>query len=203
MNETGSVKFSYDHFQAELKRFPEFDELNRVRRKLVDLGMVGRDANGIGFGNLSVRDDMTSQFYITGSGTGGIAELAPADFSRVIDYDFARNWLRCEGGRIASSESLTHAAVYQADPAARAIIHCHDLRLWNALLANNVPATPKGVEYGTPEMALAVQRLFQTTNLKDQRIFVMTSHHGGLVAFGKDMADAFAVLRPSKVLPSK
>jgi ribulose-5-phosphate 4-epimerase/fuculose-1-phosphate aldolase len=196
VSETGSVKFTCDRVEAKLTRFPEFDELNRCRRKLIDLGMVGVDANGIGFGNLSVRDDVTSsQFYITGSGTGGIAGLTPADFARVVAYNFAQNWLRCEGARVASSESLTHAAVYESDPNVRAVIHCHDLKLWETLLQNgNVHNTPKGIEYGTPEMAFAVQRLFQTTDVKAQKIFVMTSHEGGLIAFGKEIGEAFAAL---------
>jgi len=195
VSETGSVKFSCDQVPAKIASFAGFKELYRCRRKLIDLGMVGIDPNGVGFGNLSVRDGATSAFYITGSGTGEIADLAPADFSRVLACDFARNWLRCEGARIASSESLTHAAVYQSDPNARAVIHCHDLKLWKEFLAsNNVLATPKGAAYGTPELAYAVQRLFQTTDVKDQKIFVMTAHEGGLIAFGNTMAEAFAVL---------
>ena len=195
MNETGSVKFSCDRVNAELSRFAEFEELNRVRRRLVDLGIVGIDANGIGFGNLSVRDGASSLFYITGSGTGGIAELTPADLSRVVSFDFSRNWLRCEGA-LASSESLTHAAVYESDPEAGAVIHVHDLKLWNALLKKkNIPATPNGVAYGTPEMAKAVQGLFQTSDLKDRRILVMTAHDGGLVTFGKTITEAFDILK--------
>jgi len=196
VNETGSVKFSCDQVPSEISSFDGFDDLNRIRRKLIGLGVVGIDANGIGFGNLSVRDGVSSRFYITASGTGGISELVPADFSRVVDYDFSRNWLRCEGVRIASSESLTHAAVYEANPDANAVIHCHDLKLWKALLRKkNVTATPEGIVYGTPEMARAVEQLFQTTELKNQKILVMTAHEGGLVAFGKTMSDASAVLQ--------
>ena len=44
-------------------------------------------------------------------------------------------------------------------------------------------------------MAYAVQRLLQATGVKDLKIFVMTSHEGGIVAFGKNIADAFATLR--------
>ena len=194
MSETGSVKFSCDQLPATISDFAGLKELNRCRRQLVDLGLVGVDANGVGFGNLSVRDGATSRFYITGSGTGGLAELTPADFSRVLAYDFARNWLRCEGARIASSESLTHAAVYDSDPSANAVIHCHDAKLWAALLGK-APSTPNGIEYGIPEMAYAVHHLFQTTNVKEQRIFAMTAHEGGLVAFGRNMAEAFATLQ--------
>lgn len=193
MNETGAVKFKCEQVAKGLSRFAELDELNLVRRKLVNLGMVGVDADGISFGNLSVRDGATSQFYITASGTGSLTELTLTDFSRVVAYDFVENWLRCEGPRIASSESLTHAAVYESDPTARAVIHCHDVKLWSALL-ENAPATAKAVEYGTPEMAYAVQRLFETTDVKEKQIFVMTVHHGGLVTFGKNVANAFGLI---------
>ena len=194
MNETGSVKFKCDRVEAELTRFAGFDALNECRRKLLDLGMVGLDANGIGFGNLSVRDGTNfSRFYITGSGTSGIANLKPTDCARVVAYDFGKNWLRCEGSTIASSESLTHAAVYECDPTARSVIHCHDLKLWTALL-HQVPTTAKTAEYGTPEMANAVQQLFKTTDVKRAKIFVMAAHDGGIVAFGNDLQEAFEKL---------
>jgi ribulose-5-phosphate 4-epimerase/fuculose-1-phosphate aldolase len=194
VNETGSVKFKCDRVEATLPRFAGFNELNECRRELLDLGMVGVDANGVGFGNLSVRDGTNfSRFYITGSGTGGIAELKPADCARVVAYDFDKNWLRCEGSTVASSESLTHAAVYECDPTARSVIHCHDLKLWTALL-NKVPTTSKTAEYGTPEMAQAVRRLFETTDVKRAKIFVMAAHDGGIVTFGNDLQEAFEKL---------
>ena len=194
MSETGSVKFKCEQAPIEISRFAGFAELNRYRRKLLDLGMVGVDPNGIGFGNLSVRDGATAQFYITGSATAGIVELTPADCAKVVGYDFARNWLRCEGQTIASSESLTHAAVYESDPTARAVIHCHDINLWSALLGK-APTTPKRAEYGTPEMAYAVRRLFKATDVEKRKIFVMAGHDGGLVTFGKDLQEAFGILR--------
>jgi len=193
VSETGSPKFKCEQLTAKLSRFPGFDELNSCRGKLLHLGMVGVYANGVSFGNLSVRDGATSQFYITGTSTGSIAELTPADFAKVVAYDFARNWLQCEGSRVASSESLTHAAVYESDSTVRAVIHCHDLKLWSAL-SGKARATPMGVDYGTPEMAHAVKRLFQNRDVKDQKILVMSGHHGGLIAFGKDSAEAFEVL---------
>jgi ribulose-5-phosphate 4-epimerase/fuculose-1-phosphate aldolase len=173
--------------------FPGFAELNEYRRKLLKLGMVGVDANGIGFGNLSIRDGATSRFYITGSATGGITLLTPSDYARVIAYDFARNWLQCEGSSVASSESLTHAAVYESDPTTCAIIHCHDIKMWSALL-HKVPTTPEKVEYGTPEMAYAVRGLFDNTDVRKKKVFVMTGHKGGLVGFGRNLAEAFGVL---------
>ena len=196
MSETGSVKFKCQQVTMEISRFAGFAELNRYRRKLLDLGMIGVDASGVGFGNLSIRNGATSRFYITGSATGRISELKPADYAKVVAYDFARNWLQCEGSTVASSESLTHAAVYESDPSARAVIHCHDIKLWGALL-DKAPTTPKRVEYGTPEMAYAVRRLFDITDLKRRKILVMMAHNGGLVTFGRDLQEAFGILMGS------
>ena len=196
MNETGSVKFKCEQVPIEISRFAGFAELNRYRRKLFARGMIGVDASGVGFGNLSIRNGATSRFYITGSATGGISELMPANCAKVVAYDFARNWLQCEGSAAASSESLTHAAVYESDPTARAVIHCHDMKLWAALL-DKAPTTPKRVEYGTPEMAYAVRRLFEATDVEKRKIFVMAAHDGGLVTFGKDLQEAFGILMRS------
>ena len=135
------------------------------------LGLIGVDANGVGFGNLSIRDGATSRFYITGSATGGIADLIPSHYARVVAYDFAKNWLRCEGSTVASSESLTHAAVYESDPTVFSVIHCHDVKLWAALLEEEAPATPKEVEYGTPEMAYAVRSLFNSHGCEEEKDF--------------------------------
>jgi hypothetical protein len=77
VSETGSVKFTCQQVPVEIGAFTGFAELNEYRRELLELGMIGVDANGIGFGNLSIRDDATSRFYITGSGTGGTADLIP------------------------------------------------------------------------------------------------------------------------------
>ena len=196
MSETGSVKFRCEQVAVEISRFAGLAELNRYRRKLLSLGMIGVDASGIGFGNLSIRNGATSQFYITGSATGRIPELTPSDYAKVIAYDFARNWLQCEGSTVASSESLTHAAVYESDSTAGAVIHCHDMKLWAALL-DNAPTTPKRVDYGTSQMAYAVQRLFEITDVKKRKIFVMAAHEGGLVTFGKDLPEAFGILMRS------
>ena len=189
------VKFACESRRCGTKitPFEGFAELNAYRQKLLQLRLIGVDANGIGFGNLSIREGATDNFYITGSATGGKPELTPADCPRVVAYDFKRNWLRYEGFAIPSSESLTHAAVYEADANAGSVIHCHDSRLWAALL-DRAPTTSEGVDYGTPEMADEVKRLFQVSDVQSRKILVMAGHKGGIVAFGKDLEEAFAVL---------
>src|SRR5262245_5134110 len=111
MNESGAVKFEFETDNQALAPFAGFEELNAVRQKLRRLGLIGVDINGIGFGNLSLRTGKGDAFYITGSGTGRYAELQLKDYARVISWDFARNWLCCQGCVTASAESLTHAAI--------------------------------------------------------------------------------------------
>ncbi len=176
------IKFTCERAAAEIAPFDGLAELNAYRRKLLQLRLIGVDANGIGFGNLSIRDGTTNNFYITGSATGGIPELTLADCAKVVAYDFKRNWLRCEGSAIPSSESLTHAAVYASDTDTGAIIHCHDSKLWAALL-NRAPTSSNAVEYGTPEMAYEVTRLFKVTDVRRRKILVMAGHEEGIVAF--------------------
>jgi L-ribulose-5-phosphate 4-epimerase len=187
------VKFTYERVGSELAPFPRLAELNTYRRKLLELQLIGVRSNGVSFGNLSVRDVATDDFYVTGSATGALSELTLADCAKVVAYDFKRNWLRYEGAAIPSSESLTHAAIYESDGSARAVIHCHDSSLWLRLL-DRVPTTSKAAEYGTPEMACEIIHLFETGEVHQRKVFVMAGHEGGIVTFGRDLEEAFTVL---------
>jgi L-ribulose-5-phosphate 4-epimerase len=187
------VKFSCERVAAEITSFGGLAELNAYRRKFLQLGLIGVDANGIAFGNLSVRDGATDNFYITGSATGGIHKLTLPDCAKVVACDFEKNWVRYEGSVTPSSESLTHAAIYKSDAKAGAVIHCHDSKLWAALL-NEAPISSKDVDYGTPELAYEIMHLFTRTDVQSRKIVVMAGHEGGIVTFGKDLEEAFAVL---------
>src|SRR5262249_21753652 len=146
------IKFSCERIPGEINSFAALPELNACRAKLLDLHVLGMDPNGIGFGNLSIRDGTTGAFYVTASGTGGKPQLTRGDCAKVVDCDFKTNAVRFQGASVPSSESLTHAAIYESDATAGAVIHCHDSRVWTALL-NQAPTTSKTAEYGTPELA--------------------------------------------------
>jgi L-ribulose-5-phosphate 4-epimerase len=197
------IKFSCERVAAEItarlrrgeggQAFGALAELNAYRRKLLDLRLIGVDPNGVGFGNLSVRDGATENFYITGSATAGIHELTLANCAKVVEFDFETNRVRYEGSALPSSESLTHAAIYESAATAGAIIHCHNSELWAALL-NEAPTTSKAAEYGTPEMANEIMQLFTRSDVQSRKIVVMAGHEGGILTFGKDLEEAFAVL---------
>jgi ribulose-5-phosphate 4-epimerase/fuculose-1-phosphate aldolase len=187
------IKFSCERAATGITSFGGLAELNVYRRKLLDLHLIGVDPNGIGFGNLSVRDGATDNFHITGSATGGIHELTLTDCAKVVECDFDRNRVRYEGSALPSSESLTHAAIYESDATAGAVIHCHDSRLWAAVL-NEAPTTSKAADYGSVEMANEIMQLFTRTDVERRKIVVMAGHEAGILTFGKDLEEAFAVL---------
>ena len=187
------VKFSCERVAGRIASFDGLAELNVYRRKLLDLRLIGVDPNGVGFGNLSVRDGATDKFYITGSATGGIHELTLGNCAKVVACDFGKNQVRYKGAAMPSSESLTHAAIYESDATAGAVVHCHCSKLWAAIL-NEAPTTSKAAEYGTPEMANEIMQLFTRTNVQSRKIVIMAGHEGGILTFGKDLEETFAVL---------
>jgi hypothetical protein len=181
----GLIKFSLRWQRAPPPE--DMDALLQWRDRISAAGLIGVLPDGIGYGNISVRAG--SSFIISGSGTGRHATACREHFTRVIHYDFPANSLVCRGPVQASSESLTHAAVYEADASATAVVHVHHGELWRALLGK-IPTTAKDVAYGTPEMAYEVLRLFRDTPVADGGIFVMGGHEDGIVGFGGSPQEA-------------
>ena len=189
------VKLSCDRVAADAPLFGALPEFNAYRRKLLDLRLVGVDPNGIGFGDLSVRDGTTGSFYITRSATGGVHELTPADCAKVVACNFEKNRVRYQGSVIPSSESLTHAVVYESDATVGAVIH--DLKLWEALL-NQALTASKAADYGTPDLAYEIMRLFKHAKAQSSKVVVLAGHESGIVTFGKDLEEALTVLMCEK-----
>ena len=145
--------------------------------------------DGIGFGNISVRSGESSSFIITGSATGQFPKLDRSHYAMVCGYNFAKNFISCTGLTKASAESLSHAAVYEALPKVGAVIHVHCLWLWQKLL-NVLPTTSEAIEYGTPEMALDIQKIVSEMSKTEEKIIVMGGHREGIVVFGSDLKEA-------------
>jgi ribulose-5-phosphate 4-epimerase/fuculose-1-phosphate aldolase len=188
MTDEGYIKFNCTWIEEELLNKNIIDELNSWRQKLYNQQLIGAYPDGIGYGNISCRLTDGS-FLITGTATGSIKQLTNEHFTRVIEFNIGDNSITCHGPIKASSESLTHAIIYDSLPEVNAVVHIHDNVLWQKLL-NNVPTTSPQVAYGTPEMAKEIDRLLLTTNLKEDKILVMGGHEDGLIAFGKDLAEA-------------
>ena len=163
--------------------------LNSWRDIMRTLEMLGATEDGIGFGNLSARFRDTNQFYITGTATGKHQKLGREHFCLVTDYNFRENRLSCTGPVRASAESMTHAAIYEADREVGAVFHIHHQTLWKSML-NKVPTTPDNAEYGSPEMALALLDMVKQKKTRKQRIAVMHGHENGIMIWGRSPDDA-------------
>ena len=168
-------------------------ELNPWRKKLYELGLIGEYENGIGFGNLSVRLPNSHQLIISGTRTGGLAELTSQHYTKVVKYDWEQNYVVCQGTIEASSETLTHAAIYQALPGANAVVHVHHQLLWEKLM-DRVPTTNRDSAYGTPEMAREIIRLCQQPDTQQQKIIAMSAHQSGILTFGANLDEAGTML---------
>lgn len=156
------------------------------RAWLYRVGLIGVYPDGIGFGNLSFRVPGTNHFVISGTGTGAFHTLTAEQLTLVTSYDFEGNSLTCRGPVDASSESLSHAAVYAADPEAGAVVHVHHAGLWSSLL-DRAPTTERSSLAGTPEMARAVESLVASGGTG---LIVMGGHPEGLIAYGRDVQEA-------------
>ena len=189
MIDEGYIKYRCNWNKISAIAQSDIVEINQWRKKLYNLGLIGEYDNGIGFGNLSVRIPHSQYLIISGTQTGGIAELTAEHYTKVTDFDWHKNYVTCEGLIKASSETLTHGAIYVAQPDVNAVVHVHNAELWRKLL-NRVPTTNPNCAYGTPEMAEEIIRLCQQPETQQQKIVVMSGHEEGILTFGKNLEEA-------------
>jgi L-ribulose-5-phosphate 4-epimerase len=188
----GYIKFNCNWIPSNAIPQAKVAELNVWRHILYQKGWIGMYPNGIGFGNISTRCDEKT-FLISGTATGGLATLNESHYSIVTDYNLSTNSVTCVGPVKASSESLTHALIYECSANTNAVIHVHNLELWNRLI-HHVPTSNENISYGTPGMANEIKRLFNETTVSKEKIIVMGGHREGLISFGQDLEQAGAIL---------
>ncbi|MBW7882924.1 MAG: class II aldolase/adducin family protein [Caldilineaceae bacterium] len=198
----GIVKFRCDYTPAPALPATELRELNAWRKLLVLTQLIGQDPNrygGYGFGNISCRlnseeaRECERAFVITGTQTGGIADLTVEHYVVVKACYPDENYLIAEGPVGPSSESLTHGTIYALDSSIRWVMHAHSPHIWRHAQALSIPVTGP-VPYGSPEMAAEVRRLYKESDLKETRIFAMAGHEDGIVTFGRTAEEAGFVL---------
>lgn len=198
----GVIKFRAEHESAALPayRYGELAcKLVAWREIMAKTQLVGQDParyGGAGFGNVSARVGAPTfargkrGFLITGTQTGGKASIGLGDFCVVDAYDYRANRVRSSGPVLPSSEAMTHGAIYDLTPHIRVVLHAHSPVIWERAQAMRLPTTDPNVAYGTPEMAVEVQRLYRSTALPELRVLAMGGHEDGIIAFGHTCADA-------------
>jgi L-ribulose-5-phosphate 4-epimerase len=171
----------------------QIQNINHWRQEMYKHQLIGAYEDGIGFGNISERLADSNHFIISGSATGNFQTLTNEHYSTVTEADIDKNTLYCKGSIVASSESMSHAVIFQSLNWVNGVIHIHNENLWKELLYE-IPTTPADVAYGTPEMAAAIIDLIENTNLSELRIFAMAGHREGIFAFGEHLEAAAEVL---------
>lgn len=186
----GYIKYNSDWTPGGAPDSDATSLLDTWRRPLYDAGLIGHyEELGIGYGNLSVRFGHGNEFIISGTQTGHLGHTDGRHYALVTACDIATNRVSSTGPVRASSEALTHAAIYQLDDAINAVVHVHSPLLWNKLL-DNAPTTARDVSYGTPEMALEFARLYKDSDFAADGIAVMAGHDEGLVSIGRTLEEA-------------
>ncbi len=189
MIDEGYIKFHLHWEEDPQPVVAADDEIIQYRDRMFVLNMIGHDTvHDVGFGNISHRTENT-QFVVSGTQTGHHEKATPAHFSWVTQYHIANNSVHCKGPVKASSESLTHAAIYELDARIKAVIHVHHNAMWEHY-KDLLPTTKDSVPYGTPEMAREIFRLWRGPALPQQKILVMGGHYGGLISFDTNFAEA-------------
>ncbi len=111
MKDEGYIKFNCTWIKEKLPDKTIIAELNTWRQKLYDQQLIGAYPDGVGYGNISMRPE-NSAFLITGIATGNIEQLTSKHYTRVTSFDVTSNAITCQEPIKASSESLTHAIIY-------------------------------------------------------------------------------------------
>lgn len=192
----GVIKYDRSNFSyLECINQSEFEAIEYQREILYKLNLIGEEPEAkIGFGNISMKHDFTSvhptphpQFVITGTQTGKYSKLDGKLYTRVIDFDIDGLKLFSMGAVEASSEALTHAAIYLGNTNIKAVVHVHSKSIWEKMLADGSPSTKKDIPYGTKEMAYEAMRI---AGLHHTGVFAMAGHEDGVIAFSTDIETA-------------
>jgi L-ribulose-5-phosphate 4-epimerase len=167
--------------------------LDYWRTQLRGRQLIGVGEDGIGYGNLSIRDIyQDGPFLITATQTAQLKTLESDHYALVTDYNLDTNELSAYGPFMPpSSEALTHAVLYE-DSTVGAVVHVHDRYsyIWRNSKELGLASTDPEIEYGTPEMAREMQRLIDNPRVRETGILAMAGHKDGIISFGGDITQA-------------
>jgi hypothetical protein len=196
----GVIKYDRTNFSyLETISEQEFAEIEYQRKKLYQLNLIGVEPiSNIGFGNISakynfqnVHQTTNPQFVITGTQTGKYPELDGKLYTRVIDFDINELKLFSMGAVEASSEALTHAAIYLGNPKIQGIVHVHSTAIWEGIIREKKNSTRADIPYGSKEMALESMNMVRNNPVG---FFAMEGHDDGVVTYAESIQAATDII---------
>lgn len=193
MEQEGIIKFKAEHILGEVFSAELLSDLIEFRQKVYERNWIGVDrVQKVGFGNISMKKD--ARIFVSGTQTGIYEKAIPEHFCEILEYDIEKNYVKSFGTVQASSETMTHLAIYEADSEIKAVIHIHDKELWQKKI-NELPTTSQKIEYGTVEMANAIKKIALEILRDDARkMIIMGGHEAGILSFGKSLDVALSEL---------
>ena len=201
--EEGVVQFAFGLSQEP--GIEPSSELRAWREMLMRLELIGQVAeryDGFAYGNLSERlgsaqlnnsSAQAAKMVISASQTAHLHRDNPAAWVTVDDVSLDRFWAEARGKYPPSSETMTHAMIYAAEPKANWVFHAHSPEIWRAAEQLRLPTTPVDVAYGSPAMAEAVASLLNS-NVSRPLVFVTGGHEDGVFALGATARDTGGLL---------
>ncbi len=183
----GVIKYKTKSHTKEVQILPgDIEKINYWRTILFQVGLIGeyRDLK-VGYGNISIRKKaLQKEFIVSASQTGSKEFTSLEDYSLVKNFSLDTFEIDMSGPMPASSESLTHAAIFESNPKINFIIHVHHHSLWrNLLRLKTFPIVPKTITYGTKEMS---QYFLKQLNSDFPQCHIMEGHEDGIIFFGED-----------------
>lgn len=198
IEQEGVIKYQCHHEYSVLledqKCLQAFAELLPWRQLSWQLRLLGQDPalyEGYGYGNISIRHPEQG-FLISGSQTSGVDTPALSDFCWVQSVSVSDNTVNSKGQASPSSESMTHAAIYQALSSVVTVLHAHSSLIYDAADALSLPATAADIPYGSVVMAEAVAQL--VVDQGSAGVFVMKGHQDGVVSYGESPEQAISLM---------
>lgn len=194
-----AIQFAYD-LQAPETVVADallFGQLAAWRTVFLRLGLIGQTPGRYGsasFGNLSVRDpDRQTEFVITASQSGALPEIGQEEVIRIVGCNLERFWVDAMGVQPPSSETLTHAAIYSADPRIDWVFHVRSPEISDAAGRLAMPVTEAEAPGGSPALARAVHALLDAYQSRPL-VFVVPGKEDGVFACGATARDTGGLL---------
>ena len=187
---------------------PLHPDLLAWRELLMRQDLIGQDSeryDGYSFGNLSARlaptnlgakstsKSATGLFIVSASQAAHRDHDDPSTWTTIDAVNLERFWLEARGELPPSSESMTHAMIYAAEPNAQFVFHAHSPEIWNNADELLLPSTPADVPYGSPAMSQAVIDLL-AANMSRPLVFTTRGHTDGVFALGPTARDTGGLL---------
>ncbi len=177
------IKFDCKQVSDNLPAEHEISGLNKLRQYLYAMGFIGALPDGDGFGNVSKKSSV-GKVVVSCSKTGSIRDLSREHFACIEGYDISKNFVKYSGKLPASSEAMTHLAIYGANEKVNVVAHIHNERIWNLLISAGLK-TNGNADYGTVEIAMEAYNYVLESKLSNG-IFALAGHKDGIIIYAEN-----------------